>query len=82
MSTAYGAVIAASDAERSALFAAAARRLGSRRERPIGHPAYEHVAKCSHCYREFRALQQAAQGHRHTFTRHRRLLQRLGWRSR
>jgi hypothetical protein len=31
----------------------------SRRERPIGDPAYEHLLKCSPCYREFRALQQS-----------------------
>jgi hypothetical protein len=30
------------------------------RRRPIGDPAYEHLAKCSPCYREFRALQQGA----------------------
>jgi hypothetical protein len=52
----------------------------SRRERPIGDPAYEHLAKCSNCYRELRALQQAAQGYSYTFARHRRLLRRLGWR--
>lgn len=27
----------------------------SRRERPLGDPAYEHLLKCSPCYREFRA---------------------------
>ena len=31
----------------------------SRRELPIGHPAYEHFSKCSPCYQELRALQQA-----------------------
>lgn len=31
----------------------------ARRERPIEDPAYEHVANCSPCFREFRALQQA-----------------------
>lgn len=31
----------------------------SRRELPIGDPAYDHLSKCSPCYREFRALQQA-----------------------
>lgn len=31
----------------------------ARRERPIGDPAYEHLTKCSLCYREFRAWQQA-----------------------
>ena len=30
----------------------------ARRERPIEDPAYEHVANCSPCYREFRALHQ------------------------
>src|SRR5438552_7263367 len=30
----------------------------SRRERPIEDPAYEHLAKCSPCFREFRAMQQ------------------------
>lgn len=29
----------------------------ARREQPIGDPAYEHLAKCSPCFREFRALQ-------------------------
>jgi hypothetical protein len=33
-------------------------RLG-RREQPIGDPGYEHLAKCSPCYREFRAIQQS-----------------------
>ena len=32
----------------------------SRRERPIGDPGYDHVAQCSPCFREFRALQQRA----------------------
>jgi hypothetical protein len=31
----------------------------SRRERPMEDPAYEHLAKCSPCFREFRAFQQA-----------------------
>jgi hypothetical protein len=31
----------------------------SRRELPIGDPAYEHLSKCSPCYQELRALQQA-----------------------
>ena len=31
----------------------------ARRKRPIGDPAYEHLTKCSPCYREFRALQGA-----------------------
>jgi hypothetical protein len=29
----------------------------ARRARPIEDPAYEHLAKCSPCYREFRSLQ-------------------------
>lgn len=32
----------------------------ARRQQPIGDPAYEHLAKCSPCYREFRELQQAS----------------------
>ena len=31
----------------------------SRRELPIDDPAHEHLSKCSPCYQEFRALQQA-----------------------
>jgi hypothetical protein len=31
----------------------------SRRELPIGDRAYDHLSKCSRCYQEFRALQQA-----------------------
>lgn len=31
----------------------------ARRDRPIGDPSYEHLTKCSPCYREFRALQGA-----------------------
>src|SRR5262245_15554630 len=31
----------------------------ARKGRPITDPAYEHVARCSPCYREFRAFQQA-----------------------
>jgi hypothetical protein len=30
----------------------------SRRERPIGDPSYEHLVRCSPCYREVRTLQQ------------------------
>lgn len=37
-----------------ALAAAAGKKL------PIGDPTYEHLAKCSPCYREFRSLQLAA----------------------
>jgi hypothetical protein len=37
---------------RDELIALAARRL------PIGSPGYEHLSKCSPCYREFRALQE------------------------
>jgi hypothetical protein len=32
----------------------------ARRERPIDDPAYDHLIKCSPCYREVRALQQAS----------------------
>jgi hypothetical protein len=35
--------------------------------RPVGDPAYEHLAKCSPCYREFRRIQQ--QNRRRTFSR-------------
>ena len=35
--------------------------------RPISDPAYEHLAKCSECYREFRAFQQAATTHTMSF---------------
>lgn len=30
----------------------------ARRAQPLGDPAYEHLVKCSPCYREFRALQE------------------------
>ena len=30
----------------------------ARRAQPIGDPAYEHLVKCSPCYREFRAFQE------------------------
>jgi hypothetical protein len=33
------------------------------KRRPISDPAYEHLAKCSACYREFRAFQQAVTTH-------------------
>jgi hypothetical protein len=29
----------------------------ARRQQPIGDPGYEHLAKCSPCFREFKALQ-------------------------
>jgi hypothetical protein len=32
----------------------------SRREKPIGHPDYLHIVRCSPCFREVRAMQQAA----------------------
>jgi hypothetical protein len=32
----------------------------ARRERPIDDPAYDHLSECSPCYREVRAMQQAA----------------------
>ena len=43
----------------------------SRRELPIGDSAYDHLSKCSPCYQEFRALQQAdaARGTRATSRR-------------
>ncbi len=44
----------------------------ARRMRPIGDPGYEHLAKCSPCYVEFRALQRATG--RHAPTRVRRWL--------
>ena len=37
------------------------------KRRPISDPAYEHLAKCSACYREFRAFQQAATTHTVSF---------------
>jgi hypothetical protein len=37
----------------------------ARKERPIGDPAYQHLAKCSPCYRDFRRFQTAtARGYR------------------
>ena len=32
------------------------------RKRPLGDPAYEHLGRCSPCYREFRAIQKAGAG--------------------
>ena len=53
----------------------------SRRERPIEDPGYDHLGKCSHCYRELRALQQtASRGRRNPFARFTWLLRQLGWR--
>jgi hypothetical protein len=46
----------------------------SRRELPIGDPAYDHLSKCSPCYQEVRALQQADAAARTAATRHRRLM--------
>jgi hypothetical protein len=46
----------------------------SRRELPIGDPAYDHLSKCSPCYREFRALQQAEAARRTATLSRRRLL--------
>ena len=40
------------------------------KRRPISDPAYEHLAKCSACYREFRGFQQ---------TTHRTPLRRAAW---
>ncbi len=45
----------------------------SRREMPIGDPAYEHLSKCSPCYQEFRALQQADAATRASAARRKRL---------
>ena len=45
----------------------------SRRELPIGDPAYEHLSKCSPCYQEFRALQQADAATRALAARRKRL---------
>jgi hypothetical protein len=45
----------------------------SRRELPIGDPAYEHLSKCSPCYQEFRALQQADVAARTSAARRKRL---------
>lgn len=36
----------------------------AKRERPIGDPAYEHVARCSACYRDVRSIQQVISGRR------------------
>ena len=45
----------------------------SRRELPIGDPAYDHLSKCSPCYQEFRALQQADAAARTSAARRKRL---------
>src|SRR5262245_14362952 len=39
------------------------------RQRPIGDPAYEHLTRCSPCYREFRQFQKASArpGHRKAY---------------
>ena len=44
----------------------------ARRERPADDPAWRHVFKCSPCYREVRAVQQAAGERREGFERPRR----------
>jgi len=44
----------------------------ARRERPVNDPTWQHVFKCSPCYREVRALQQAAGERRVGFERPRR----------
>lgn len=49
----------------------------ARRTLPIGNPGYEHLVKCSPCYREFRALQQ---GHSSRQTAP-VAVSRLGWMS-
>jgi hypothetical protein len=45
----------------------------SRRELPIGDPAYDHLSKCSPCYQEFRALQQRDAATRTSVARRKRL---------
>ena len=45
----------------------------SRRELPIGDPAYDHLSKCSPCYQEVRALQQADAAARAAAARQKRL---------
>ena len=50
----------------------------SRRELPIGDPAYDHLSKCSPCYQEVRALQQADAAARTAATRRRRLTYMAG----
>lgn len=45
----------------------------SRRELPIGDPAYDHLSKCSPCYQEFRALQQRDGAARMSAARRKRL---------
>jgi hypothetical protein len=37
----------------------------ARREKPIGHPDYLHIVRCSPCFREFRAIQQAGKAKAH-----------------
>ena len=44
----------------------------ARRERPVGDPIWQHVFKCSPCYREVRALQPSAGERRVGFERPRR----------
>jgi hypothetical protein len=46
----------------------------SRRELPIGDPAYDHLSKCSPCYQEVRALQQADAAALTAAVRRRRLM--------
>ena len=43
----------------------------ARRELPIDDPAYDHFAKCSPCYQELRALQQADAAHAGSLRRRR-----------
>lgn len=45
----------------------------SRRELPIGDPAYDHLSQCSPCYQEFRALQQGDAAARTSAARRKRL---------
>jgi hypothetical protein len=46
----------------------------SRRDLVIGDPAYDHLFKCSPCYREFRALQQAEAARQKPVASRKRLL--------
>src|SRR5437773_379045 len=49
------------------------RRL-ARRELPIGDPAYDHLAKCSPCYKELRTLQQTDAANLAAVTKRRRIM--------
>ena len=45
----------------------------ARRELPIDDPAYDHIGKCSPCYQELRAIQQADAARLAATVRHKRL---------